>query len=1078
MLSSGVHDFVLVDDTGSPWPTVGLCHKCSSPFLFGLRTPVCCLVCNFVSCQECASEQADWGHKYRCNFTRDSKEKRNNHLAKHDSVALGAARENIMNLGSARFPKHEHAQKYERILECLHELEAGVRETAQSNNKYAAELDMHQLLVNKMQPELEAADEKMQDLEQRLEFSLRKVALLEKENADHCTSRDDILAQLQDALLREADLRSERDRLQIECDDLKKESKDSGSQRTQLEAEVRRYMASSFGCLPGIMFLAHASSSFLLASSCSLQGQVQGLQAHLTRAYQTESENTVLQHQRSEQERGRLQLQRNLTAAEHAARQMHLAVCRGDAGPRCGIGTTLKAKGSHCEIINADRVLCMYQSGSLKNGDVILEIDGIDMRGENEQTVLSRLLANVGSEVVVLVQRSGKKLPVHIIPGGRQLKSSPSNDINPSLWDNTIGDVELVNLTDEVKSTAEILYRELENVRSMNGDLAQKLASASALHDEESRNLHHKISSLQRQVETERRRFLDKDSESDIILQTNREKLAKIEKLEEQLSEAKVKFVESTVLIERLEALNVELKHTNSVLHEAEQKAAAEAYGLKLKLHELTEQTLSDERLAKQSQLQLEGLHYKLSDMEAKLSESTTTNAKLQSEAANLKMQCKTLSCREDELRMGMEKEIEVSIRSVKELQMTHSATISKLENVEHEKRALENKLDASTAAERLLTTEMKSAAAKFESERASLREERDALSKELVEMEKRLNLRENKATEWLKDIDEKQKRIDTLLQQVESDKKRASVAQGANDSLKAQLSECQAHIEQCQEDMRRAERKSMALQQESADKDAQIESLKKQLLVARRRQKESEDVLEKLNKVHKALVESTGKVERHDKANARLSSEISCLKDELQRSHLSAQKGADQALEAERNNKKLEGQIEKLKSQVSVQEEQLQRTLTAKQKEADRALELGKINKRLEGQIEVLKSELSTLMKHGPTDAQEGDVRKALSTSFLAAPFPMLTPSHPTPQMVGLGIRITEQPPHRVTEVVEGGAAHTSGGKIMVGDVLLRIADKETKHLRFKEVKGLLFGPPGTTGTFEMRVLLYSENL
>ena len=102
----------------------------------------------------------------------------------NDPTLMSAVRENIMNLGSARFPKHEHAQKYERILECLHELEAGVRETAQSNNKYAAELDMHQLLVNKMQPELEAADEKMQDLEQRLEFSLRKVALLEKENAD------------------------------------------------------------------------------------------------------------------------------------------------------------------------------------------------------------------------------------------------------------------------------------------------------------------------------------------------------------------------------------------------------------------------------------------------------------------------------------------------------------------------------------------------------------------------------------------------------------------------------------------------------------------------------------------------------------------------------------------------------------------------------------------------------------------------------------------------------------------------------------------------------------------------------
>ena len=53
------HSFALLDDAGSPWPRVGLCHKCSQPFLGALlmRSPVCCSVCDFVACQECAAEQ-------------------------------------------------------------------------------------------------------------------------------------------------------------------------------------------------------------------------------------------------------------------------------------------------------------------------------------------------------------------------------------------------------------------------------------------------------------------------------------------------------------------------------------------------------------------------------------------------------------------------------------------------------------------------------------------------------------------------------------------------------------------------------------------------------------------------------------------------------------------------------------------------------------------------------------------------------------------------------------------------------------------------------------------------------------
>ena len=63
----GSHQFERQDGNSSTWGSVGLCHKCSRPFIGSFtQTPVCCKSCNFVACQGCASNQADWESKYRC----------------------------------------------------------------------------------------------------------------------------------------------------------------------------------------------------------------------------------------------------------------------------------------------------------------------------------------------------------------------------------------------------------------------------------------------------------------------------------------------------------------------------------------------------------------------------------------------------------------------------------------------------------------------------------------------------------------------------------------------------------------------------------------------------------------------------------------------------------------------------------------------------------------------------------------------------------------------------------------------------------------------------------------------------
>ena len=71
------------------------------------------------------------------------------------------------------------------------------------------------------------------------------------------------------------------------------------------------------------------------------------------------------------------------------------------------------------------------------------------------------------------------------------------------------------------------------------------------------------------------------------------------------------------------------------------------------------------------------------------------------------------------------------------------------------------------------------------------------------------------------------------------------------------------------------------------------------------------------------------------------------------------------------------------------------------------------------------------------------------------------------SPAMVGLGIRITEQQPHRITEVVEGGSGQ---GKLRVGDVLLKVDGKDTKRLDFKQVKSILLGPPASSVTLSVQ--------
>jgi len=93
--------------------------------------------------------------------------------------------------------------------------------------------------------------------------------------------------------------------------------------------------------------------------------------------------------------------------------------------------------------------------------------------------------------------------------------------------------------------------------------------------------------------------------------------------------------------------------------------------------------------------------------------------------------------------------------------------------------------------------------------------------------------------------------------------------------------------------------------------------------------------------------------------------------------------------------------------------------------------------------------------------------------------PEPRYTPAHApmpavslkklgTPRLCGLGMRVTEEAPHRIVELIAGGAARESH-KLIVGDHILKIAGKETKFLTMSQVRDLIVGPPESIVTMKI---------
>lgn len=213
------------------------------------------------------------------------------------------------------------------------------------------------------------------------------------------------------------------------------------------------------------------------------------------------------------------------------------------------------------------------------------------------------------------------------------------------------------------------------------------------------------------------------------------------------------------------------------------------------------------------------------------------------------------------------------------------------------------------------------------------------------------------------------------------------------------------------------------------AQKDERIEELQNQA-IARERSCKAAEV-----KHARELAELQKRLGEAHANEAELSSSLQ----EQQRLKDEALKRVQELLEA------LAKQEDLLEQAIAAQEFQLQ--------EANRRLEICERDSaaeiaRLQAEIDRLRALLD----------QERERRRDLEDKLRLAE----EAAKRANKLVGIGMRITDEAPHRVTELVEGGAAYLSGA-IQVGDYILQVANMDASKHSIADIRNCVLGPAGS---------------
>ena len=347
-------------------------------------------------------------------------------------------------------------------------------------------------------------------------------------------------------------------------------------------------------------------------------------------------------------------------------------------------------------------------------------------------------------------------------------------------------------------------------------------------------------------------------------------------------------------------------------------------------------------------------------------------------------------------------------------------------ELLREKEKALEN-VEAGAKEQRLHCDQLAKKLSLAEKDKAELVGKCDEVQARCVELERKLQQRQLATADMQKDID----RLETALSLEKRSSSSLADVQETKEKLKLQLSVAKKDAADQKDLLWKAESDAKQLKQQ-AENDAK--QLRKQISDKTDRIEELE---KQLSSVTTSLRQQTDKIQALQKEGDAGKSELKNLQQKLTT--------ADASLcEASSKVRTLESQVAELKKQLGAARKSQQTIkIQTPQKEGD----AGKPHHpKSPSTVQTSPAKAAPAAKP-EQEAKDKNARASAQSS--------------PPATVGLGIRITEQQPHRITEVVDGGSGQ---GKLRVGDVLLRIDGKDTKRLTFKQVKSMLLGPPNST--------------
>ena len=360
-------------------------------------------------------------------------------------------------------------------------------------------------------------------------------------------------------------------------------------------------------------------------------------------------------------------LSKDLDMCYNAARQMHLAVCRPVMGLTSGIGILVISAGASggCRVASVEPHLHVTPPNSnkmLQRGDLIIEIDGKDVRYENDKLVQNLLIGPVESQVKIVLQRAESD-EVYSVCIQRGTAGAGVTTIIP-------------DLLRDVKNTCTTLHGDIEKLRTQNGQLKEKVSQVSSMHENEVKQLRAVQADLQVQLDSQLRNVSNLQRDKALLEQGSKELGIKVDDLEKQLRAAKLKFQQDCDEIARLEAQREELKNGNNGARESLHKALADIKVMQSKTESQADTIAELERDKRKLQTEVADRDLNLVEMSKQLAMAVRQYQDAECEIGRLLQENKAISADAEAIKSQNEG-LESQVRDLKKSQADATARLN-----------------------------------------------------------------------------------------------------------------------------------------------------------------------------------------------------------------------------------------------------------------------------------------------------------------------------------------------------------------------------------------------------------------